>query len=305
MNQGLRPILSIILIAVLLAFSCRHGKSQSNFEKGLSYFESGNYDSAAFAFQQALRQDPANSSVRYNLALSWFETGNVSDALPEMEAYLERWPADPAARMNYGLMLFSLGSYKLAAEQFDEVMALGKWEVKAGCYRALCDYALGEYEEAQLMLEQCDSDSSLADVLTGIRGNAALITEDYESAQSFLTQAIDRKPDYAPYYLNRGIAYYHLDKFEKAIGDFTVCLALDSNISKAYVYRGLSEDALGNPDAAVSDLAKGKENVEEREGRLQWSNFLSRHWYALVLIFILFLILLISLISLARKKSEA
>jgi tetratricopeptide (TPR) repeat protein len=305
MRFGPWPILSILFLLAVAGLSVQECQAQEPFEEGVAYFEAGWYDSAAIHFQQALRQDPSNSAIRYNLALSWFESGNVADALPEIEAFLERYPEDPVATMNYGLMLFALGNYELAAGQFGEVLNEEAYVSRATCYKALCDYAMGNYDEAISSLESCEVDSSMAELLSGIRGNAALVTEDYISAESFLSQAIVRKPDHAPYYLNRGIAHYHLTHYEKAIGDFTVCLALDSNISKAYIYRGLSEEALGNPQAAVQDLKQGNTETSQQEGRLKWSKFLSRHWYALLLTLVLLFILLISLLAMKKKKSAS
>lgn len=295
MFLGLTPSsrLGIALIVCLLHSLV---PKAANPDEGIRHFENGKYDSAVFVFQEALRQDPGNSNLRYNLALSWFESGNVKDALPELQAYLEQNGKDPAARMNFGLMLFSTAEYDKAGDQFSQLFEDEYWSPMAYCYTGLCNYAMGDYKNALQNLEACEVDSAFNLKLHGLKANAALILENLELAEDYFNKAILEDPEYSPYYLNRGIAHFKQDNFEKAHADFTVCIALTPGQKKAYEYRGYCEEALGNDREALANFEKAGITRRDIENRINKSSFLAKHWYYLVIATLLIVLLIVVLL---------
>ena len=60
------------------------------------------------------------------------------------------------------------------------------------------------------------------------------------------------------------MAHRRLKLYQKAIGDFTEVIKLDSQHADAYRYRGLTHAILGNLDQANEDYAKSLDLDEEQ-----------------------------------------
>lgn len=54
---------------------------------------------------------------------------------------------------------------------------------------------------------------------------------------------------------NRGTAFHHLGKYERAIEDFTAAIWLAPGYAEAYTNRGVTHAALGKHDLAIADLS--------------------------------------------------
>lgn len=78
----------------------------------------------------------------------------------------------------------------------------------------------------------------------------------FEQALSLYTQAIDINPDYARVYLERGIAYHHLRRYDEAIRDYTEAIRLDPSQAITYENRAGCFNELGQSDKAIADATK-------------------------------------------------
>ena len=59
-----------------------------------------------------------------------------------------------------------------------------------------------------------------------------------EEGLAHINKAIAVRADFAPYYLNRGLAFFRLQQFDKAISDFNQALSLDYRNAQSYGYLG-------------------------------------------------------------------
>lgn len=269
----------------------------------MSLFEDGDFEGSIEIFQDLLREDPSNDLLRYNLAISWFSNGNYQDALPEMEAFIEAYPDDLYARFTYAVMLFRQADYQNAGKNFDLASADSLLQEASICYLGLCAYSESDYKLAGQTLSNCANDSNQAAVVNLIAASCLMI-EEYDLAVAYLEKAIKEEPSNSHSYLDRGIAYYHLNEFERAYGDFSVCIELNPELKKAYTYRGLCEKEMGNLEEAIADLKNGGTDVSEMESRYKKSSFISRHWYNIILLFILLILLLGVLLSGSKGSKE-
>lgn len=81
--------------------------------------------------------------------------------------------------------------------------------------------------------------------------------EQYSSAASEMTKAIDKELKCYDVYLMRGCAYYFQTYYKSAIEDFTTAIFYSANNKEtAYYYRGLSKLQL-NDDSGIKDLRNG------------------------------------------------
>ncbi|WP_107666861.1 tetratricopeptide repeat protein [Cyanothece sp. BG0011] len=79
---------------------------------------------------------------------------------------------------------------------------------------------------------------------------------NYDSAIAFLNQLIDRRPQSAIDYNNRGLMYLKIANYDQALTDFDQAIALNPQLDRAYNNRG-------NCYAHQGNLSKAIENYEQ------------------------------------------
>lgn len=90
---------------------------------------------------------------------------------------------------------------------------------------------------------------------------AAYFTRAYQLVMSgyphdalpLLTLAIEKRPDYTEAYYNRGVVYYLIKEYPKAISDLTIAIKLNPKLAGAYTCRGSSHLMMQNERAAFED----------------------------------------------------
>ena len=76
---------------------------------------------------------------------------------------------------------------------------------------------------------------------------------NYQQAADAFTRAIEKDPKYAAAYIKRGLAYYRLEAYPKAIADYTQTLDLRRYTADAYYSRGYVHRALCDYQKAIAD----------------------------------------------------
>ena len=81
-------------------------------------------------------------------------------------------------------------------------------------------------------------------------------SEDHASAIKFYSEEIEKNPEVATNYNNRGYAYSKLGENVKAILDFTKAIELDYKNETCYNNRGLCYYESGEYEKAIRDFTK-------------------------------------------------
>jgi tetratricopeptide (TPR) repeat protein len=74
-----------------------------------------------------------------------------------------------------------------------------------------------------------------------------------------LIEIIESNPDDAEAYYNRGIAYYDIKDYNKAINDYSKAIELNPDDAKTYFYRGNAYGRIEDYDKAINDFSKAIE----------------------------------------------
>lgn len=82
-------------------------------------------------------------------------------------------------------------------------------------------------------------------------GNEQMKLENFESAISYYTRALELNPTNAVYYCNRAAAYSKLGNYAGAVRDCEEAITIDPNYSKAYGRMGLALSSLNKHPEAV------------------------------------------------------
>ncbi len=88
------------------------------------------------------------------------------------------------------------------------------------------------------------------------RANFLVSRREYRQAIPFYNEAIEKKPDFADAYNNRGLARQRLNQWTAARSDFDEAIRHDPEYREAYYNRARAQFELGQAAAGLADLEK-------------------------------------------------
>jgi tetratricopeptide (TPR) repeat protein len=260
--------------------------SEFHFIIGFCYFELEKYSKAVDAFKKSLSIDNTNYETLLYLGklyyfLEEYETSvnyllealNLNDYNYEIYSFL-------------GLNLLFLEEYELALNGFDLAIDLNDSDAFLYIMRASLRNILNDpdgsyldyqkaYELDPILIEELD----LFEVDEFVQNNKQndhyyyfqkgledFNRNDFNSAYSFFSKAIDIEKNNSEYYYYRGISKYELTEYSSAILDLNLAIKLNPVESNYYFYRGKVKHMLKNYSGACSDWIIAKKYGHELAG---------------------------------------
>ena len=101
-----------------------------------------------------------------------------------------------------------------------------------------------------------ESPTATADNTLNRLATEAVGRQQYPQALQFLTTLIDRQPENAAHYSNRGLVHLRLGQVWAALADCDQAIDLDSDLDQAYNNRALCHSSLGDWAAALDDYER-------------------------------------------------
>ena len=145
--------------------------------------------------------------------------------------------------------------------EFDQAIAEYNQAIEKDPKMADAYIAKGNVYSGKLKLEE-----ALDEYTTGAERNSdydhyaqgylKFLYEDYNTAVSEFTQAIEQKSNLLAAYNDRGLAYTNLKKYDLALADFNKAIEIDPNSAFAYNNRGNVYVLKRNYDKAIEDYNK-------------------------------------------------
>lgn len=89
-----------------------------------------------------------------------------------------------------------------------------------------------------------------------LKGNVQLQKREYREAIRFYSEALDKKPDFADAYNNRGLAKFRNDDREGALADYTRAIEADPDYGAAYLNRAEARLDMGDAGGSLDDLQR-------------------------------------------------
>jgi tetratricopeptide (TPR) repeat protein len=80
----------------------------------------------------------------------------------------------------------------------------------------------------------------------------------YDASLELCDRALNLAPEFSSAWFLRGYNHYCMEKYEKAIDDFSIALHYDGDYADAYYYRGKARQASGSYYNALLDLNKAR-----------------------------------------------
>jgi len=232
-----------------------------------AYYKFGEYEKAIADYTETIRLELEDRSlfsildIYYSSRVKAYEAiGKYEEAAADYTRIIElqgyALSSDYANRAN---AYAACGKYEEAVADYTKIIELNDFSYSS-------DYA----NRADVYAEWGKTEQAIADYNKAIAlGNKesyiSLVvlhweTEEYADVVANVDKFIDRGGDVTSDIIRvRGLAYYYLNEFEKAIDDFTEAIKLDSSIARPYLNRAVAYEAIGEIELAKADRESAKE----------------------------------------------
>ena len=120
---------------------------------GAAYGQLGNLEKALEAVQHSVRLDPSDSKAHYNLAILHVTKGEIDQALTRFRKAVELNPDYSEAHFGLTRILWRHRQCREALPHFAAFLAASPEHVESRINQAICHAEVGEYAEAQALLE--------------------------------------------------------------------------------------------------------------------------------------------------------
>jgi predicted O-linked N-acetylglucosamine transferase (SPINDLY family) len=160
----------------------------------------GEHSESAKYLSKAVKINPSNPSLHYNLAKALSECSRDVEAIPHHEQVLGMAPNNPDAWLNYGESLAVLKHNHAALEAFNRALSIQP-----------------NYFEALLN-----------------QGATLKELQKYEDALTAANKAISLRPDFPQAWLNKGVSLKALNQLESAIASYDKAISLQPDFADAW-----------------------------------------------------------------------
>ena len=214
--------------------------------RGVIYYEFGEYDNALADFSKVILIDPNNLFSTLGRAATYNKLGNYYDAISDYNKVLKINPEYFDAYYLRAGVHVSIGKYENAIEDYTIAIKSNPLDYEAWVKRGKVYYRMRLYDKASSDANRAIKINSDNPESYFIRAKSYLAIEEWDKAIDDYTILIRISPiNNHISYFQRGFAYLKSGQYRKAINDFTDLIKLEPNEAKAYFNRGISKSALG------------------------------------------------------------
>jgi tetratricopeptide (TPR) repeat protein len=223
--------------------------SEINYNKGIQYYEKGQYDLAIACFRKAIANNNTTPQFYYNLGLAYVKKGEPDLAISNFKEALALSPDDPDISLNLGITYSLRGDFAKAINSYKKALA------------------------------HSPNDPDIYDNL----GIATFSIKNYFDAIMYFQKSLELNPKNASVAYNLAYAYYVNKQYDMARDGFIYSISLNDEDDEAYfnlgnIYLAQNEKTLAiesfqrtlslNPEHAGAKNALNKLNKVEDKPKL-------------------------------------
>jgi tetratricopeptide (TPR) repeat protein len=247
------------LEAFLVAVAANPQDADALFNVGVTYERLGRPLEASAAFRSTLELRPANAKARARLCSALVAAGQFWEGVEACGRAVRAGRGEPELFVLYGRAFAGAGLYDQAAEAYKQAIRLKPDAAEYHLALGLAFERLGEYRDALDSLERAarlapDSQEAraehgrvtaeLSDLESGLEGvggydrlmnvgHAYRLKGWYGKAAAVYTLAASRRPRDAAARYYQGLAYYSMNRYQRALDSYRRALALDPKMAEA------------------------------------------------------------------------
>ncbi|MFZ5906789.1 MAG: tetratricopeptide repeat protein [Nitrospirota bacterium] len=223
---------------------------------GNMQYEEGEYLRAKDYYEKALRKNPSDGLLLYNLAVVFIQQGNYHEALGFLERALDADPRNARAWYARGIALGRIDQHEEALTAFGNTLELNQHSARAWHSTGVVLARLGRHEEALKSYENAlELEPDLADAWYN-KGVTLIQLGLHEKALKAYENAIRMMPGSADAWYNKGIALGRLGRYEEALRAYEKTLDLRPDFADAWYTKACLYALQGDKKSALADLSK-------------------------------------------------
>jgi tetratricopeptide (TPR) repeat protein len=209
---------------------------------GAAYSRLGRYEEAIAQYQQALKIDSRNNTIRFNLALGYYKAALFAESADELTKFVAAAPADSPQRANAILVMADcnvrLGNYKKVIESLTPLADVDPNNQTVAFLLGSALIGDGQVERSQVIIDKVfrDADSAQAHLLLG---SILLMADDGHGAIKELERAIQLDSKLPTLHAWYGRALMRMGDGAKAKEALRTELAANQNDFEANLFLGV------------------------------------------------------------------
>ena len=206
---------------------------------GLIRAANGDYRESVAFFKKAVKLNPTDSSIHYNLAKALSEGGRDLEALTHHEKATQLAPKMAEAWLNFSMSLSKLGRFEDALLAVENALDINPNYPQAISNKGAILTGIGRHEEALVLYEKALEMSPLSPQTLLNMGVSLKEMKRFDEALIKYDEVIKINPNYAEAYLNKGNVYEELKHFDEAIIQYDSALKINPRYFEALSNKGL------------------------------------------------------------------
>ena len=233
----------------------------------------GRPDHALAIIKQVLHREPSNWYAHYLAGFASSRSASCHCVSIDAQDNAKAWAGDerfkyhfeqvrrlnPGSAHDYCLQACNEDDPARAIELLDKALQLDPDLGEAVLLRAV---RYGDSGNFEAMLENAESAIAMrfgGALVHAQRGVALYHLDRFDEAELALTESIERDPRNVHWWYNRSVAKLYQEQFTSALSDAAQAILMDPDYSFAYVARAKANVGLRNADAAMADYNKAAE----------------------------------------------
>lgn len=226
---------------------------------GDTYLKMDRLDPALEALEKAVELDPAYISAYHSIGSAYLEKGDSAQARDFFETLVSKKPDDCQIQVAYGyVMANQLGEVEKGQQAFEKAKSLCPDDPAPYQYLAYAlpeDRTADKIENFKRYLELTEGGETDLEALQYLFG-LYFADERYQEAKTTIDQALAADPANANLQLYAGVVESKLGNHQQAIEHYTGAVEINPDLERAYLFRALAHQELGNTSAMARDLEK-------------------------------------------------
>lgn len=252
MNKNL--LIYILIIISAFGFSCKSSKNaanndetdrKQNFQFNSVFLEAykqkqlGEYEKALEYYSRALRIEPDNATVMYEIAGVVAVLGDLPTGISYARMAVETEPDN----LYFNIMLSRLyqrnGMLKEAADAYDNVIEMQETKPELYFEQSSLYLAVGDYKKAIKVLDKAEKKFGVSDIISLEKERIYRSTENPEKAKKELQKLVDAFPKQSRFAAMLAEAYLEDGDFDKAGKVYEKML--ENEIDDGYVHISIAD----------------------------------------------------------------
>jgi len=253
--------------------------------KGIEFYNQGNYDKALEYFIRALNLAPGNNVCHSNIGNCYFQKQEYDKAISYFRRAVELNQSDMISFHQLGNCYLQKKDFHNALKVFNDILKIEP-SAQTFNYIGSCHFSLGSYDKAveffrkaveldpgmkayndnlQVTMKESKAFGKLSpDKVNKVielnkLGLSHQNKREYEESISYFKKALKISPQNANLMFNIGTSYYRLKKFDQAVKYYQLAIKTDPGEASFHAALGNAWLETGNQDKAVLSYSKALE----------------------------------------------